>query len=217
MAPTLYMYQASSSVRAVLITAKALDLKFNEKEIDFLHLDHLKPEYFQLNPQHTIPTLVDDDFILWDSHAIMIYIVSKYAKNNLLYPEDLKKRAVIHQRLYFEAGVLSVQMRNFAFAVLYENKTSIDQKDKEAIHESYGILETFLEGKVWIAGDSVTIADYSLIATVSTLNAFVSIDTKKYRKLSKWVLQCENLPEYEVNRKGLMEVHNILKNKLSIV
>nr|XP_967147.1 PREDICTED: glutathione S-transferase 1-1 [Tribolium castaneum] len=216
MAPTLYMFQASSNVRAVLITAKAIDLKFNEKEIDFLHQDHLKPEYLQLNPQHTIPTLVDDDFILWDSHAIMIYLVSKYAKNDALYPADLKKRAVIHQRLHFESGVLAVQMRNFAFAVLYEDKTTIDQKDKDAIQESYAIMETFLEGKNWMAGDSVTIADYSLVATVSTLNAFVSIDTEKYQKLAKWVQRCESLPEYQVNRKGLIEVYNILKNKLSI-
>lgn len=78
-------------------------------------------------------------------------------------------------------------------------------------------METFLEGKNWIAGDSITVADYSLIATVSTLNAFVSIDTSKCPKLSKWILNCEQLPEYECNRKGLLEVYKILKNKLAIV
>lgn len=134
MAPTLYMFHASSSVRAVLMTAKALELELNEKEIDILHQDHLKPEYlqvsrnllekikndvFQLNPQHTTPTLVDDDFVLWDCHAIIIYLVSKYGKNDSLYPPDLRTRAIIHQRLHFESGVLSVQIRNFAVLDLF--------------------------------------------------------------------------------------------------
>jgi glutathione S-transferase len=40
-----------------------------------------------------VPTLVDDDgFTLSDSHAIMIYLLSKYAKNDNLYPKDLKKK-----------------------------------------------------------------------------------------------------------------------------
>lgn len=60
-----------------------------------------------MNPQHTIPTLVDDDgFVLWDSHAIMPYLVSKYGKDDSLYPKDLKKRAVIDQRLHFDSNVL---------------------------------------------------------------------------------------------------------------
>jgi hypothetical protein len=42
---------------------------------------------------------------LWDSHAINVYLVSKYAKNDNLYPKDLKKRALVDQRLHFDTGV----------------------------------------------------------------------------------------------------------------
>ena len=61
-----------------------------------------------MNPQHTVPTLVEDDgFVLWESHAIMPYLVDKYGKeDDPLYPKDLRKRATINQRLHFNNGVL---------------------------------------------------------------------------------------------------------------
>jgi glutathione S-transferase len=42
---------------------------------------------------------------LCDSHAINVYLVAKYAKNDNLYPKDLKKRALVDQRLHFDSGV----------------------------------------------------------------------------------------------------------------
>jgi glutathione S-transferase len=61
-----------------------------------------------MNPQHTVPTLVDDDgFTFWDSHAINAYLVSRYAKSDDLYPRDIKRRGVVNQRLHFDSGVAS--------------------------------------------------------------------------------------------------------------
>lgn len=62
--------------------------------------------FLQLNPQHTVPTLKDGDFAIWDSHAISAYLVDKYGKDDSLYPKDLQKRAVVDQRLHFDSGVV---------------------------------------------------------------------------------------------------------------
>lgn len=50
---------------------------------------------FQLNPQHTIPTLVDGDFALGESRAICTYLINKYSPGHSLYPDCPQKRALI--------------------------------------------------------------------------------------------------------------------------
>lgn len=72
---------------------------------------------FKINPQHTIPVLNDDGFILGDSHAIMCYLSEKYGKNDALYPKDLRKRAVVNQRLYFDTGILFATLRSITVSL----------------------------------------------------------------------------------------------------
>ena len=47
MAPTLYMVYPSPPVRAVLMTAKAIGLDLNLKEVGLLSNDHLKSDYLK--------------------------------------------------------------------------------------------------------------------------------------------------------------------------
>lgn len=88
------------------MVAKALGVNLNLKTIDTHNKEHLTPEFIKLNPQHTIPTLVDNGFAIWESRAILVYLAEKYGKNDSLYPKDPQKRAVVNQRLYFDMGTL---------------------------------------------------------------------------------------------------------------
>lgn len=78
----------------------------NFREINLGKGEHLSEEYLKINPQHTVPTLIDDGKTLWDSHAINTYLIGKYAKDDSLYPNDLYQRALINQRLFFDCSVL---------------------------------------------------------------------------------------------------------------
>lgn len=185
-----------------------------------------------MNPQHTIPTLVDDDgFTVWDSHAIMIYLVSKYAKDDALYPKDIKKRAVIDQRLHFESGVVFALLRRIAVrylsfvdyqvinelqrALVVGGQDFIEQKNKDGVIESYGFLNLFLEGRSWVAGDFKSIADYSLLSSIGTLNTVIPVDAERFPKVIAWMKKCEELPEYEVNKRGLKEMFEMMDSKLA--
>ena len=59
----------------------------------------------KINPQGTIPAVMDDDFLMTESRAIMTYLVDAKSPNNSLYPsEDLKARFIIDHRLYYDAS-----------------------------------------------------------------------------------------------------------------
>ena len=71
--------------------------------------------FLQINPHHTIPTLVDGDFKLNESRAIAGYLVQKYGKDDSLYPKPPALRAVVDQRMYFDMGIL---YKSFSAAVV---------------------------------------------------------------------------------------------------
>lgn len=52
-----------------------------------------------------MPTLVDDDgFSVYESRAVLAYLVNKYAPNHVLYPSDPKKRALVDMALHFDGS-----------------------------------------------------------------------------------------------------------------
>lgn len=62
--------------------------------------------FLQLNPQHCIPTLDDEELVLWESRVILTYLASMYATDDKLYPKDVRTRALVDQRLHFDLGTL---------------------------------------------------------------------------------------------------------------
>jgi hypothetical protein len=57
-----------------------------------------------MNPQHTVPTVKDGNFVLNESRPAAAYLVAKYGKNDKLYPKDPKVQVIVDQRMYFDMG-----------------------------------------------------------------------------------------------------------------
>lgn len=75
--------------------------------------EQLDADFVKINPQHCVPTIDHGGFVLWESRAIATYLADvKYPNGNALYPKDVQKRAVVNQRLQFDAGVLYPRIRS---------------------------------------------------------------------------------------------------------
>ncbi|XP_037929867.1 glutathione S-transferase 1-like [Teleopsis dalmanni] len=211
----LYGIDASPPVRACLLTLKALDLPFEYKQVNLLQGEHLSKEYLAKNPQHTVPTLEDDGHFIWDSHAIIAYLVRKYGKDDKLYPKDFLQRAVVDQRLHFESSVVFVgALRNITYPLLFLNETKIPQSKIDNVINVYKLLETFLQNHPYVAGDQLTIADFSLISTISSAVGILEIKESEYPKVSAWIKRMEKLPYYqEANAKGAEMLIGMFKSK----
>ncbi|XP_039479955.1 glutathione S-transferase 1 [Drosophila santomea] len=210
---TLYGLDPSPPVRAVKLTLAALNLTYEYVNVDIVARAQLSSEYLEKNPQHTVPTLEDDGHFIWDSHAIIAYLVTKYADSDALYPKDPLQRAVVDQRLHFESGVVFANgIRSISKAVLFQGQTKLPKERYDAIFEIYDFVETFLKGNDYIAGNQLTIADFSLVSSVASLEAFVSFDAAKYPRISAWIKKLEQLPYYEgANGKGVRQLVAVFK------
>lgn len=108
--PILYTDDSCPPCIAVQMTAKHIGLELEKRHLNLVGWDHMKADFLKVNPQHMVPTLVDGDNVFWDSHAIMMYLATKYGGESL-YPEDLDVRTKIQQHLHFDSGVLFARLR----------------------------------------------------------------------------------------------------------
>lgn len=208
----LYYLEGSPPCCTVLLTAKAVGVELNVKVLDFVAKEHLKPEFLKINPQHTVPALVDDGFILWESRAIQAYLVDKYAKNDSLYPKCLEKRALVNQRLYFDLGTLYARLADYYYPQLF-NKVPLNPEKLKKLEDAVGFLNTFLEGNTYAAGDVLTIADISLVTTVSTMECF-NFDLSKYDNILRWYANMKvACPGYDRNEKRVADLKTYLDSK----
>merc|ERR1711892_2857 len=220
MAPIdVYGMTMSAPCRIVTMTAECLGIEYNFKVLDIMAGEHMKPEFLAINPQHTIPTMVDGDVVLNESRAIAAYLVSKYGKNSKLYPTDPVTRAKVDQRLYFDMGVFYENLGKCIYPVMFGGeKAGQDVVDK--LKESLGWLDQFVRDGKFSAGTvDLTIGDLSLLATYSTMLAceVPGLDLAHYKNVQIWHQKCVKLvPNYQkVCAEGAGHLGAYYKSKLS--
>lgn len=213
----LYDKVSSSCCRAVRLVLEALDLEYESHLLDIANGENFSDYYLKMNPEHTFPTLDDNGFILTDSHAINIYLVTKYGKgDHPLYPSCVKKRALINRRLFFETGVLFPSEKRIFRSVIKEHAKEANPKEVKLIRDSYTVMETFLAQTAtkYIAGNEITLADISFVPQLTNLNTLVpDITEDKYPLLAAYMKRLEeNVKGYEkINAAGHRVFLNILK------
>lgn len=196
-----YYLPPSPPCRTIMLLAKALGIHFNIKIVNTMKGEQFAPEFLQINPQHTLPTIDDNGFILWESRPIMTYLVSKYAKNDSLYPKDPKKRAIVDQMMYFDASLYSNFFKCY-MPIIKGIANSIDEAALARAEKSFEVLNTFLNGKEFAAGDNLTIADFTISTTICTALS-VDFDISRYDNVAAYYDRCkENLERF-----GFEEVH----------
>ncbi|XP_017077585.1 glutathione S-transferase 1 [Drosophila eugracilis] len=213
----LYGMDISPPVRACKLTLRALNLDYEYKEMDLLGGEQFEEEFLRKNPQHTVPLLDDNGALIWDSHAIVCYLVDKYGKSDDLYPRDLVKRAHVDQRLFFDASILFMSLRNVSIPYFVHQVNVVPKEKVDNIKDAYGHLETFLGENRYLKGSSLTVADFCCGATASSLAAVLELDQEKYPKVAAWLERLTELPHYEEdNSRGLENYIQLLKPVLKL-
>ncbi|XP_042146744.1 glutathione S-transferase D7-like [Ixodes scapularis] len=207
MSLVLYQMKASPPCRAVIIVAKLTGLVLELKVVNVLTKDQMKPEFLKMNQAHTIPTLVDDTFVLWESRAIMRYLVDMYAPNHPLYPKDIKKRALIDQLLDFDLGTLYKDISTYFYSYLLKGQPKDNQKE-EAMKASFRTFESILGDKSqrYLVGKEKSLADISIMVSLSVPEV-VKYDMSPFPKVKAWYewIQRELSAVNQVNREGIAE------------
>jgi glutathione S-transferase len=146
----------------------ALEFKgipYNLKVLSFSDKDTTKPEFVAINPRHTVPTIVDDGYALWESMAILEYLDERFPNAAKLYPGDASARARIRRLIReMEYYVIAEGVDKIVDELFWKEGTPDMKKVgewRDKVREELAYFAKELRGK-YIAGDALTAADFVL-------------------------------------------------------
>lgn len=163
-----------------------------------------------------MPTLVDNGKVISDSHAIVTYLIDVYGKSNMsLYPADPYIRAKVNARLHFESGTMYPKLGAIGGPIMYHGATEFSEELIAGYRTTLDTLEMFLTDAMYVAGNELTVADFSIITSVSTMLKSDIVDFAKYPKIREWVDRIAKLPYYEeINGKYTTFMNDFFKTKI---
>lgn len=122
------------------------------------------PEYRAMNPNGLVPTINEDGFILWESHAIVRYLAAKHGAGTL-WPTDLRVRADADRWMDW-AFTFAAALRPVFWNLI---RTPADKRDRKTIEEGTrktgelaGYVEAHLAERSYVAGEVLTMGDIPL-------------------------------------------------------
>nr|XP_022912006.1 glutathione S-transferase D4-like [Onthophagus taurus] len=144
-----------------------------------------------------------------------MYLVDRSRINHPAYPNDESVKAKIQEILDLDEQFLKPPLNCILHAVLVSNLIELSNKVIVSLQESYNCLERRLQDSQYLTGDSLTIADLSCLATVSTATVFTPICSARHPKLFQWFSTCKKLPYYkEANSNGLAKLDLLVEDVL---
>lgn len=199
----VYADPITINCRKVLAGLDLMNAPYELMHVDYFKGQQKEEPYLSINPNASIPAMVDGDLVLWESNAILQYAADKVGAD-AAYPRDLKVRADVNRWLFWE----SASWFPACYGYLVENcvkpllggapDTAVLQAQAASFHKLAGILDRRLAAHQWVAGTAnPTIADIALAAPMH-LHGWQQLPLNDHPNLKRWMLQgVEQLPSWD--------------------
>ena len=165
--------------------------------VDLMNGEHRKEWFLKLNPNGKIPTLVDGDFSIWESNAILLYLGRKYAPNNLI-PQDIKKLGMMLEWIMFEATTLQKYLQPARFMTRFMSPEKVNTEELNKIRKDANralkVLNDHLDKNSFIAID-YSMADITCYGQLYTAEEG-KINLSEYSNIKAWQKRVESQPCY---------------------
>ena len=169
---TLYSGSGSPFAWRAQLALEHKALAYELRMLSFSARDTLKPEFIALNPRHQVPVLVDGDFVLYESNAIVEYLDEAYpGRGAPLFPGDVRQRALV-RRLIEEVDNYFYEATSEVLTQAFWKKPEEREPDRiaagrKAVVEEIAMFTRAMRGE-FLAGP-LSAADYTLYPLVAAL------------------------------------------------
>lgn len=198
---TLYTTALSANGRKVLAVSHHLGLQPRIEPVDVYRGEGRTPEYLAINPLGKIPTLVEGDLVLSESNAILLYLAEAHGDCRL-WAREPRSRAEIARWLFWEASqwqpALTEVLRPFVGHALLPDlvpaPAGVNWGD-EGFRVQARLLESQLTGRDFVAGDELTLADFSVAAMLMYVRN-AHFPATEFPRIAAWYAGIDALPAW---------------------
>ncbi|MFW6296190.1 MAG: glutathione S-transferase family protein [Halothece sp.] len=142
--------------------------------------EHRKPEFLAINPIGKVPAIVDGDFKLWESGAILLYLGEKYGKM----PESLEKRSEITQWVLFGNSTLGTGL-------------FIEANREREMPKLLPPLNDILSKQPYLLGDDLSVADVAVGSILAYIPIMLKLDLSEYPAVVEYIKRINQRPAFQ--------------------
>lgn len=185
----LYTWKTSNGKKATIMMEEC-ELDYKIHPIDISTDIQFSEDFVKVNPNSKIPAIVDPDgpngrpFTVIESGAILMYLAEK---TGLFLPAETQRKYEVIQWVMFQMGGIGPifgQVHHFKRAAKEKVPYAINRYFNEC-RRLYGVLDSRLEGREYIANDEVSIADFCTVPWVFR-HDWQEIDLDEFRNVKRW-------------------------------
>lgn len=188
----LYNFRLSPNSIKVWAVIHHLGLEMQHEEVVFGEEPTMASDHYgELNPNRRMPTLVDGDFSLWESNAIMQYLAHKAGARDL-WPEEPRAQADVSRWQCWQLAHWSRCTQPFLYENVVKKLFGMGAPDAaeleeatQMFHKFAPVLEQHLASRSWLVGDGPGLADYSVGAPLVYADA-AGMPWEGYPNLRAW-------------------------------
>lgn len=148
--------------------------------------------YLCLNPLGQIPVLVDQEQVIKESNAIVVYLSEQY-RQSALYADTAAQRAKINSWLFWESSqwqpsliaAMSSQVGHRLLPDILPEPTDKANWQDEILVKQLDFLESSLVQKSWLVDDQISLADYA-VAAMTTYFHVAEFPFDNYPNITAW-------------------------------
>ncbi|HTO54234.1 MAG TPA: glutathione S-transferase family protein [Myxococcota bacterium] len=199
----LYVFPPSPRALKVRALVRHLDLDVEEHVVDLFKGEQRAADYAALNPNMKMPVLVDGDFVLWESNAILQYLAARQPASGL-WPNDIRLQAEISRWANWESAHWTPAITPIVFERVVKQLAGMPGGPNEAevargealFHPLARVLNSHLRGRKWLVGERLTIAEF-VLGTSMAFGDAARVPFEKYPEIVRWYDGFRVLPAWQ--------------------
>jgi glutathione S-transferase len=211
MAITLYWASGSPFSWRVLLALEHKRLPFESQQLHFDKQEHQSPQMLKMNPRGRVPVLKDNDYVVFESVAILYYLDLKYPQVPIfgLTPEEsgVIMRVICEFQAYAEPSLQRIIEAVFADQVSDDIEELTDAM--HIVGREARTIEGRLSKEQWIVGENYTALDMVIFPWIQLLRRAMNRPSaaqlsarflpmeRNYPALARWISRIESMPGYE--------------------